>query len=447
MRHSPDRHRTASANAASVMRSEPENRPEWASSEPFPALALAPTERHDAYSGQFQLLTTEQQLTLDGRAEPLLSAALVELKAETEPKDDRTLPLPLPGVGKQLDLPPLKKWMQACEHGRWHLRLKHKLTGLEKRVCFKCRSWRHAGECARFVAARDFARISEAFERETAENCTYLVLTLDQQSEAERGLTPFEAYRTVTRRFQTFRQWLVRNYGAATYVATVEQHRTGWPHLNVVVSCAGFAAAIRAEKRKDGTAPGWLKSAAVRAGFGWKAWAEAPRDLEQLAGYMVKLAHRESLTGEVVKTSQLPIAAPHGTRRLRSSRAFLPPATTKTGEFTGELLKHSLAQAQLIDDERHQTEQEAEQRRQEHMAEVAAYLLKGRMGLPPKDDREAGESGSGAAPLLVTTGTSHTATQSDSSRLHPSGPSEMARARRLRLWGGLFGPPESSSPT
>ena len=414
--------------------------------EPFPVLALAPTERTHAHVGQFQLLATEQQLTLDGRAEPL-AAALVELKAETEPKDDRTLPLPLPGVGRQLDLPPLKQWMHACEHGRWHIHLRHKVTGVEKRVGFKCRSWRHAGECARFVASRDFARIHDAFEREQPENCTYLVLTLDQQSDAERGLTPLESYRTVTRRFQTFRQWLVRNYGAATYVATVEQHRTGWPHLNVVVSCAAFAAAIRAEKRQDGTAPGWLKSAAVRAGFGWKAWAEAPRDLEQLAGYMVKLAHRESLTGEVVKTSQLPIAAPHGTRRLRSSRAFLPAMSTKTGEYTGELLKHSLAQAQLIDAERHQTEQEAEQRRQEHMAEVAAYLLKGRAGLPPKDDREAGEAGSGAQPLLVTTGTSHTATQAESSRRRPQSPSEVVMARRLRLWSGLFGPPEPPVPT
>lgn len=362
---------------------------------------------------QFQLLAPERQLTLDGRAEPLLSTALVELKAETEPKDDRTLPLPLPGVGKQFDLPPLKTWMRACGEGRWHLRLKHKVTGVEQRVCFKCRSWRHAGECARFVAARDFARISEAFDRETAENCTYLVLTLDQTGEAEKGMTPFEAYRTVTRRWATLRQWMVRNYGAVTYVATVEQHRTGWPHLNVVVSCAGFAAAIRASKqRKDGTAPDWFKGAAVRAGFGYRATAQAPRDIEKLAGYIVKLAHQESLTGEVVKLSQLPIASPHGTRRLRSSRAFLPSMTTKTGEYTGELLKHSLAQAQLLDDRRRQSEQEAELERQAHMAEVAAYLLKGHLGLPPKDDdRDAGAalSGSGAAPLLVTTGTSHTA--------------------------------------
>lgn len=362
-------------------------------------------------SRQFDLLAAERQLTLDGREEPILAPS-AQLAGSEEAKDSQTLPLPLPGVGQQLELR-VPKWMKACEAKSWHLHLKNKTTGLEQRVCWKCRSWRHAGDCARQVARKDFARISEAFGREKPESLVYLVLTLDQARDEGSGLTAISAYRTLVRRWQTLRQWLDRNFGKVGYVATVEQHRTGWPHLNVVVSCEGFAKAIRDEDKKHGIAPGWLKGAAVRAGFGYRAWAEAPRDPRELAGYIVKLAHRESLTGEVAKLSQLPLASPPGTRRLRSSRAFLPPSTTSTGEWTGELLKYSLELAQNLEAEREKRVAEAWADAQEWMKEVARRQFgapqrapKGAEGAAEPASEAGGATGvRGPSPWVLTTGT------------------------------------------
>lgn len=358
---------------------------------------------------QFDLLAGERQLTLDGREEPLLAAqAALPEGSRGGGADSRTLPLPLPGVGQQLELR-VPKWMKACEAKSWHLHLTHKTTGKEERICWRCRSWRHQGECARQVARKDFARISEAFTRERSSSLVYLVLTLDQAKDEARGLTAIQAYRTLVRRWQSLRQWMQRNFGPVGYVATVEQHRTGWPHLNVVVSCEDLAAAIRAEDRKNGMAPGWLKGAAVRAGFGYRAWAEAPRDRDELAGYLVKLAHRESLTGEVAKLSQLPIASPPGTRRLRSSRGFLPRSSTSTGEWTGELMKFSVELAKNLEAESARRIEEAWSKAEEWMRAEARRQL----GEPPRDPKGAegaaqparGAAGSGAEPRVLTTGT------------------------------------------
>jgi len=355
-----------------------------------------------APSRQFDLLSTARQLTLDGREEPLPAVLAQVPDGSRGEGDSRTLPLPLPGVGKQLELRE-PKWMKACASKSWHLHLKHKTTGKEERICWKCRSWRHQGDCARHVARRDFARISEAFGRERPSSLVYLVLTLDQDKDESHGMTPISAYRSLVRRWQSLRQWLQRQFGRVGYVATVEQHRTGWPHLNVVVSSEDFAAAIRQEDRKNGVAPGWLKGAAVRAGFGYRAWAEAPRNTEELAGYLVKLAHRESLMGEVAKLSQLPLASPPGTRRLRSSRAFLPPSTSSTGEWTGELMKFSLELAQNLEVERARLAAEA-------WAEVEGWMkeeARRQLSQPGAGAEPQVEPGSGAKPRLVTTGTSH----------------------------------------
>ena len=55
-------------------------------------------------SSQFQLLASERQLTLDGREEPLLSPRAEAVFGSEGERDSKTLPLPLPGVGEQLEL-------------------------------------------------------------------------------------------------------------------------------------------------------------------------------------------------------------------------------------------------------------------------------------------------------------------------------------------------------
>jgi len=212
-------------------------------------------------------------------------------------------------------------YVTACRNRAWTLELLDKRTGEVLWVPYKCRSWRHGGDCRRQRGAQDFARIKEALEKRPS--WVYLVLTLHR-----RG-SRIVAWRSITKRLFTLRRWIGRNFeGKVEYIALVEQHKDGWPHVNVLIHCPGFVA----EAVRD-----WrglrqrVTEAALRAGWGFRLWLEPMRSRGAIAGYFVKLC------GEVAKTCQAPVAAPKGFRRLRASRGLLPPRH-KDPDITGKLL-------------------------------------------------------------------------------------------------------------
>lgn len=261
---------------------------------------------------------------------------------------------PAPGGWRPTARPPyVPKSVQACGARSWHLELKRKATGEVSRVRFRCKTWR-CPDCRRGVAAVDFARISEALAGIPEGECLYMVATLDQRADAARGMTAEDAYGDVlVRRLQSFIQWIRRNHDPrARYVLTVEQHRTGWPHVNIIFHAPELARLLAVgPKRQDGLAPYWLCKAAVSCGLGRRLWAEGPRSSgKRLAAYIVKLAHQETLplAGEVAKLAQVPVTAPRGFRRLRASRGFLPKRMGR-GEYTGKLHRKPLEAGLALD--------------------------------------------------------------------------------------------------
>lgn len=237
-------------------------------------------------------------------------------------------------------------YIRACRLEDWHLRLwRRDGTGEEVNAKFKCGSWRHEGECARRRAAQDFARISKALEDYKIQELSFFVLTFDRM----KFRNQWDAYKGLVRCWQTFSQALRREFGELAYVSVAEQHRNGWPHLNVVVACKNLGARLRDNKQEANAGDGhplaiykrglrdWLITRAKRAGFGAMVSVELVRNKKKMADYVVKLASVENVVGEVSKLSQTPVQAPKGFRRLRSSRGFLPPIE-KDEEWTGELV-------------------------------------------------------------------------------------------------------------
>ena len=301
----------------------------------------------------------------------------------------------------------LSKSTKACIMCSWHMPLTNKKTGECVRIPFECRSWR-CPRCARGVAATDFSRIRDAFLGCDPNELVYLVLTLDQKAEEANGLTARTSYATIQRRWQTLIQRIRREYGETKVVRTTEQHRTGWPHINVVLKSPGLAASLKGRFDRGARAvSGELRDAIVSAGFGRVGWVDRPRDVTAIAGYIVKLAHRETLVGEVVKLSQLPVMAPFRTRRLNATPGFLPKRLGSTGEWTGELVKQSLTEVR-----------EMEARKVELAKEDAKkwfWRTLGARRLAQRDPKGAEgtakpASGAGAASAcLVSTRTTHTA--------------------------------------
>lgn len=239
-----------------------------------------------------------------------------------------------------------------------HVWPKGQVGSAERYVCL-CGSWR-CDHCMRWKAATDFARMKEAFGPYASSDVVLAVLTLDQDGTftGERWADAAAAYRALSdmsRRFlKRINRWLRREgLGpvGSRWVATVEAHRSNWPHLNIVMvsrdlarlleSQATALASTGATHRETILVRGEVLHHVLGAGWGPQSTMEQARDKDALASYLVKLAGELddafAALGEVCKMTQVPRQAPKGTRRLRSGRGFLPPRR-RDPLMTGALL-------------------------------------------------------------------------------------------------------------
>jgi hypothetical protein len=182
----------------------------------------------------------------------------------------------------------------------------------------------------------------------------FSVLTLKNVPSTNEGR--YKAFRELAKKWRSLVRLIRRELGPVRYVATTEVHRSGVPHLNVVIECAtlaDMAGEVPADKlerknaRATNDAAKYLKPRAVRRGFGYILTVERALSVEDVSYYVTKLAgDMESraperidgrLVGEVTKMSQVPEQAPRHFRRLWYTTRFLPPRK-KVTEWTGCLV-------------------------------------------------------------------------------------------------------------
>lgn len=219
-------------------------------------------------------------------------------------------------------------YVGACMTQGWHLELR-KRDGSDPsllRVPFRCRSWRHAGDCREWCGACDFVRCQKAI----LENpfWTYMVFTYPKR---EWPLVS-QLFRFGVVSWARMRKRIQREFGSFKYIQTWEVHKSGYPHVNVVVSNQALHAA--AEATPTIIKQEWLEPALVECGFGKISHLEPMKDGTRMAGYLVKMA--KELTGATVK-NQIPVNAPKGFRRLRASKGLLEPRH-RPGEYTGRIV-------------------------------------------------------------------------------------------------------------
>lgn len=266
---------------------------------------------------------------------------------------------------------------------------------------FFCKSWRCQWGCAEHEAHVMFARMIEAFEPYPAHELVFVVLTLD----AEFHRLDFEqlddVYRELRARLEWWRKRLRRQLEkqglggfANRWIAVIEQHETGVPHVNMVIHCPAWASWLetrRLERKRNGQRDRtarliantldrrddmdrvWLRML-NECGFGFASTAEQVRSKEEVLGYSASVARHADQThariarlhvgdgppekkrrrrrrrsrdplrmlGELAKKRQLPLRAPKGFRRLRSGVGFLPPR--QKGDKTGCILHHQQTQ-------------------------------------------------------------------------------------------------------
>lgn len=297
----------------------------------------------------------------------------------------------------------IPRHVSACQHSpehreRWFVWTWNRSTPQQQtRVPYSCNSWR-CEVCRRHEAAVTFARIKEATSPLGVNGWCFLVLTLDRDgyfsgkpwadvNEAYRALSKMTTatlrkigatWGPESRLVGKKRQRVVRRLGKR-WVAVVEAHRSGWPHVNLLVWCPELAellrnehaqrledpevadavalardawrrgepvpAVVRERARRSCTLGGDLLNLATECGWGVQSTAEAARSSEAVAGYVVKLAgQHDAAAGELAKITQAPLNAPERFRRLRSGKGFLPPRRTDPN-VTGCLVRRRRAVA------------------------------------------------------------------------------------------------------
>lgn len=393
-----------------------------------------PDRSRPASRAQFALLHPERQLTLDGRAEPLPapSSALPGPVPAPVPAGQGALfgpkqielgsggpggaapglvvatssqPNAEPAAAKKARPRYVPKSCDACAAEAWSL-LSWKRSDPSKRrfFQFKCRNWRHNGECSRFITQRDYSRLREALRPHHVAHVLFLVLTYDPRTAPE---SLEDQYRQLQPRWQALERLLKRGWagfpgvGKFDYATYVEGHRDGRPHLNVVIVSKALASYLRSRppsasdldpkaSHKGQRAPKWFRDLAAHAGFGPLCSLRHARTKDSVASYVTKFAgsvDHPTLEGEVSKLSQLPVHAPQGFRRTRSSYRFLPPIKrTADADSTGCLSKKPLGQL------------EAEERKREAVAPEREELG---MVVRPLRPEERGAGDEVHAPVVV----------------------------------------------
>jgi hypothetical protein len=249
--------------------------------------------------------------------------------------------------------PVLPRHVQACQwsqfgHEKWFVwTWKRGAPAVKTRVPYSCNSWR-CEVCRRHEAAVTFARIKEATHKHPGgTGWVFMVLTLDRDGfySGRPWVGSDDAYRQLSRQSRNFLARMRRAYDGepgSDWVAVVEAHRSGWPHMNLLVYAPELAQHLehdRVARLEAGATPresillgGRLLEAATASGWGVQSIAEVAHDKDAVAGYIVKLI------GEASKVTQAPTNAPQRFRRLRSGKGFLPPRRSNPN-MTGVLVR------------------------------------------------------------------------------------------------------------
>lgn len=237
----------------------------------------------------------------------------------------------------------------------WDAKVPH---GVKTRVPYRCGSWR-CPICRTHEAHVTWTRMRDAFAPLDATGCCLLVLTLDRYgtySGEKRWENAQAAYRDLSALSNEFlkrlRKWAKRMGWEPLrnqWVATVEMHKSGWPHVNFVVWSTQLADWLSEEKQaklQEGfneqesvRISGELADIVTGAGWGLVSTAERARSRDESLGYITKTAGKvDESIGELSKLCQLPTRAPFRFRRLRAGKGFLPPRQ-KSDVMTGTLVR------------------------------------------------------------------------------------------------------------
>lgn len=228
-----------------------------------------------------------------------------------------------------LDIEKYPRYVQRCIKNKYSFKVTNKATGEVKYFVAGCNSWR-CPVCNRKVGARDYRKLLAAFQARDIVDAVALTITLDQHRERlKNNVNAAKSYGVLTKKVKAFITRLRKHYGPVEYAYCVESHKSGWGHVNLTI----FNKEMADDARRSGEmlSPPWLMNHIKKTKLG-NVYSKLVYSYDGLAGYMIKTAYGDSLDGQIAemnKTSQLPVNAPKGFRRIKTSVRFWTPYESK----------------------------------------------------------------------------------------------------------------------
>lgn len=269
------------------------------------------------------------------------------------------------------------KYVHACHAGEWHLNLRYKDGRPGARIPYRCNSRHHEGPCRDTWRRRLFARLKAgALGTANPADVLFATLTLPASDHAEvkAALRSGEISRVeaaVKEQNRTLgaklKSWVdalskrARREGGERlrYFWFREAHRSGVPHLHLLIVSPWVAARVRArdaelaeldvelDEDDRGLAPVEYRELAMQCGFGERLDMQVAESPKALMSYAAKVI------GEVSKGSQTPEILPQHCRSYGASKGFLAPRETDercvgwvTDEHGRVLQKHQLPEVE-----------------------------------------------------------------------------------------------------
>lgn len=241
--------------------------------------------------------------------------------------------------------PRLPRYVHACEHDQWTLKLRHPVTGQTKAVRFRCRSRHHEGRCRDHWRHLLYSRLRDGrlARQLDCQNVVFLTLTLSREWHARVSRSSREAAHKLAT--LELGRWLdalnavERRAGRPIleYFWVIEETKRGVCHIHMIVISEALANECRANPippRGDyQPAPErWTTLAQSSQLFGIID-ASIARSKGAVSGYVTKVLSR--VAGELSKATQSPECLPYHQRTFGASRGFLAPRVTT--DWTGEL--------------------------------------------------------------------------------------------------------------
>jgi hypothetical protein len=214
-----------------------------------------------------------------------------------------------------------------------------------------CKTWK-CPICASYVRAVNYCQVRDTLKQYELSSIFYAVNTVSSTVLTNvLDINADESYEYVYKCWKRMYQRIRRHYSDIKMIQTVERQGNKYAHLNNIFVSKQLSEDWIASPL---TVSSWYNKISQEAGFGHMTSFAPVDNVEGMASYITKISNKGddgstvNQSSHITKLTQLPLNAPKGFRRLRSSKGFLVRRLKGMSKDSGVEYKFIRGHAELL---------------------------------------------------------------------------------------------------